>query len=80
MNRPVMNPAKRSNELVANLPTKRTRLREAEVVGVRGLSPAHETRLLGHEPEMLLVAIATRFGNRKDALVDPFGSEFNGRL
>jgi hypothetical protein len=45
------------------------------VVGIGGLSPAHETRLLGDEAEMLLVAVPPRLGDREGALVDVFGPE-----
>ena len=70
MNRPVMDPAQRGNKLVAHLPAECTGLCEAQVMGIGRFSPAHETRLLGDEPEMPFVAIATRLGNRKHALVD----------
>src|SRR5260370_12837054 len=73
MNRPVMDPAQGGNEFVAHLPTECTRLHEAQVVGIGWLSPAHETGLLGDEPEMLFIAIATRPGNRQRALVDSPG-------
>jgi hypothetical protein len=49
------------------------------VVRVGWLSPTDETGLLGNEPEMLFVAIATRLGNRKDALVDTFARDVTGR-
>ena len=70
MNRPVMDPAERDNELVADLAAQRTRLREAQVVGIGRFPPAHETGLLGDKPEVLFVAVAPRFSNRKDALID----------
>ena len=73
MNRPVMDPAQGSNEFVAHLPTECTRLHEAQVVGIGRFSSTHETRLLGDEPEMLFVAIATRPSNRQHALVDSPG-------
>jgi transcriptional regulator with XRE-family HTH domain len=52
MHRPVVDPAQGSNEFVADLSTKRTRLHEAKVMRVRGFSPADQTRLSGNEPEM----------------------------
>ena len=73
MNRPVMDPAQGGNEFVAHLPAECTRLHEAQVVGIGRFSPAHETGLLGDEPQMLFVAIATRLGNRQHALVDSPG-------
>ena len=65
-----MDPAQGGNKFIAHLPTECTRLHEAQVMGIGRFSPAHETGLLGDKPEMLLVAIATRLGNRQHALVD----------
>jgi hypothetical protein len=48
-------------------------------VGIGRLSPTHETRLLGDEAEMLLIAVATRLGNRKGAFVDVFGLALSRR-
>src|ERR1700722_15681409 len=69
MNLAVMCPAQRSDEFVAHLPTKRTRLCEAKVVRIGRRSSTDKTRLLSNEPEMVFVAIASRLRNRKDALV-----------
>jgi hypothetical protein len=74
MNLAVVDPAQRSNEFVTHIKAERTPLHEPETVRIGRLSPTHEARLLGDEPEMLLVAIAMRLGDRKYALVDPFGS------
>jgi hypothetical protein len=57
-------------KLIADLAAERTRLGETEVVGVRGLAAAHETRLLGDVAKVLPVAIPTRGSEREDALVD----------
>jgi hypothetical protein len=46
---------------------ERTGLGETEVVGVRRLAAAQETRLLGDIAQVLPVAIATRGSNREDA-------------
>src|SRR5215813_11082898 len=59
-------------ELIADLAAERTRLRESEVVRVRGLAATHETCLLGDVAKVLAVAIATRGSDREDALVDAF--------
>ena len=67
MNCPVMDSAQGGNEFVAHLPAECTRLHKAQVVGIGRFSSAQETRLLGDEPEMLFVAIATRLGNRQHA-------------
>ena len=45
-------------ELIADLAAERTGLREPEMMGVRGLAAAHETRLLGDIAQVLPVAIA----------------------
>ena len=66
----VMGPTQRRDEFVADLAAQRTRLHETKVMGIRWCSPAHETRLLHDEPEMVLVAIATRLGDGEDTLVD----------
>ena len=73
MNRPMMDSAQRRYELVADLRAECTRLHEAQVMGVGRFSPAHETRLLGDEPQMLFVAIATRLSDCEYALVDDNG-------
>ena len=70
MNLAVVDAAKRDDELIAHLSAQRTRLHEAEVVGIGMLSPTNETRLFGNKAQMLLVAMATRLRNRKNALVD----------
>src|SRR5262245_5904063 len=66
----MMPATKRDCELIADLAAERARLRESEVVGVRGLAAAHETCLLGDIAQVLPVAIATWSGDREDALVD----------
>src|SRR5262252_3301811 len=68
MHRTMMPATEWDRELIADLAAKRTGLGETEVVGVRGLAAAHETRLLGDIAQVLPVAIAPR--HREDALVD----------
>ena len=70
MNRPVMDPAQRGNKFVTHLPAECTRLHEAQVMGIGRFSPAHETRLLSDEPQMLFVAIATWLSDCEYAFVD----------
>jgi len=74
-----MDAAQGRHEFVTYLSSERTRLREAKVVGIGRLSSTYETRLLGDEAEMLLIAVATWLGNRQGALVDLFGLEFGRR-
>ena len=69
-------------EFIADLAAERTGLREAEVVGVRGLAATDEARLLGDIAKVLPVAIATRGSHGEDALVDALrlirGGDFGG--
>ena len=46
---------------------------EAKEGTTRRLAGEQEARLLGDEPKMFLVAIATRRAHREDTLVDPAG-------
>src|SRR5258707_6762612 len=70
MHRTMMSAAEGDRELIADLAAERARLSESQVVGIRGLAAAHETRLLGDITKVLPVAIATRGSDREDALVD----------
>jgi hypothetical protein len=79
VSRPVMDSAQRDSEFVAHFSAERTRLHEAKMMGIGGLSPTYETRLLGDEAEMFFIAVAFRLGNRKGAFVDVFGLEFGRR-
>src|SRR5438128_2661560 len=68
--RPMMATANRDRELVTDLATEGAGLREANVMGVAGLTPAHEARLQRYEFPVLLVTIAPRLIERENALVD----------
>ena len=70
VHRSMMPAAEWDRELIADLAAERARLSKSEVVGVRGLAAAHETRLLGDIAKVLPVAIAPRGCDREDALVD----------
>jgi len=70
MQRSVMPAAEWDRELIADLAAERTGLREPEMMGVGGLTAAHETRLLGDVAQVLRVAIPARSSNSEDALVD----------
>ena len=74
-----MGPAQGHSEFVAHFSAERPRLHEAKMVGIGWLPSTYEARLLGHKPEMLLVSVASRLGNREGALVDRFGFEL-GRI
>src|SRR6516164_4251891 len=70
MHSTMMPPTEWDRELIADLAAERTGLGKSEVVGVRGLAAAHETRLLGDIAQVIPVAIAPRRGNREDTLVN----------
>src|SRR5262245_24416609 len=70
MRRTMMPAAEGDRELIADLAAERTGLRKSEVVGVRGLAAAEETRLLGDIAKVLPVTIAPRGSDREDTLVD----------
>ena len=67
----VMKAANRHRELVAHLASQCSRLREAEMVGIRGLAAAHDAGLLGHELEVILVAQPNGLASRVE--VAPIG-------
>jgi hypothetical protein len=82
MHRAMMPAAEWDREFIADFAAERTGLGKSEVMGIRGLAPAHETSLLGDIAKVFSVAIATRRSNREDALVDalpPIGVDFFGR-
>ena len=70
MNVAVMTAAERDGELVADLAAEGAALCEAQVVGVAGLAPADQARLLGDMPDVIAVADPARFRERQFALVD----------
>src|SRR5262249_13521881 len=72
MHRTMMPATERDCELIADLAAERAGLGESEVVGIRWLAAAHETRLLGDIAQVLPVPIAPRDRDREDAFVDAF--------
>src|SRR5258708_7468881 len=76
VSRAVMGPAQGDREFVAHFSAERPRLHEAKMVGIGRLSPTYEAGALGNKSEMLLIAVASRLGNREGALVDMFGFNF----
>src|SRR6516165_2071193 len=70
VHRAMMPAAEWDRELIADLTAERARLSKSEVVGVRGLAAAEQTRLLGDIAQVLPVAIATRGRDCEDALID----------
>src|SRR5215831_4497852 len=70
MQRTMMSATEWDRELIADLAAERAGLGESEVVGVRRLAAAHETRLLGDIAKVLPVAIAPRRSDCQHALID----------
>ena len=72
-------PAQWNREFVADLEAETAGWRKPQMMGIAGLAPANEARLFGHEPQVGLVAQATRHGDCQYALVNagadlvPFG-------
>ena len=56
MNLIMVDAAKRDGELIAHPAPESTRLSKAEMVGLAGMTPAHEAGLRRHEFEMTPVA------------------------
>jgi hypothetical protein len=73
----VMDMTERDRDSSLTLRAQRPRLHEAKEMRIRMLAPAHQARLLGYEAQMLLIAMAARFGDGKDALVNARGTGFS---
>ena len=67
-------PAERDSKFIAHPAAECPRLRKAAVARIGMLAPTDQTRVYGHKPQRLLIAMAARFGDHKDALVDVSGS------
>jgi hypothetical protein len=65
----VVRATERHRELVADLATERTRLREAHMVWIGGPATADQARLFNHMPDMVAVTNPTRFREDKHTLV-----------
>ena len=61
MQRPVMQPADRDDELVAHSASEGPRLSEGEVMRVGWHTAAHKSRLPQHESSVVLIAQTNRF-------------------
>ena len=66
----MMGAAERYREVIADLPPKCPRLREADVVSVGGRRAAQQARLRGDVAQVLLVADAQGLAEGQGALVD----------
>src|SRR5262245_55954108 len=74
MHRTMMPSTERHHEFIADLATERARLGKSEVVRIRRLATAQQTRLLRDIPQVRPVAIAARRRDREGALVDALRS------
>ena len=62
----------RNRELIADFAPQCSALRKAQMVGIRGLTTANQTRLLGDISDVIAVSNPARLRQGQDALVDPF--------
>jgi len=67
----VMCSTERYREFIARLAAERAGLDELQVMGIGRLAAAQQAGLLGHEPQVLLVAVPARRAQHENALVDP---------
>ena len=79
MNLAMMTAAQWDSEFIAHFAAERWALREAKVVGVRRLSAADQTRLLGDEPDVISIADPPRLREGKHALIDGVGPPLPNR-
>jgi hypothetical protein len=63
----------RYREFITGFAAECAGLHKLQVMRIGGLAAAQQARLLGYEPQMLLVAVAARGAQREHALVDPGG-------
>ena len=70
----MMASAQRHRELIADLTAECAVLREAQMMGICGPAPANQTRLSGHQLDVLLVTKAARLGMHQLTLVDAVSS------
>jgi hypothetical protein len=80
MHRPMMPAAEWDRELIADLAAERAGLGKSEVVGVRWLAAADETRLVGDIAKVVTVAIAPRGRDGEHALINAFCLTLVGAL
>jgi hypothetical protein len=66
----MMPPAHWHRELVAHFAPECPALRKTQVVGVRRLSAADQTRLCGNKPDVVAVANTPRFGEGENGFID----------
>jgi hypothetical protein len=70
----MMASAQWDGELIADFAPHCPALRKAQMVGVRGLTVANQTGLLGHISDVVAVSNPTRLGQSQRALIDQLRS------
>ncbi len=70
----VVAPAQRHGELIAHFSPERAVLREPQMMGIGRAAATNQTRLFGHELDVVSVTKAARLGMDQLALVDAVGN------
>ena len=70
----MMAAAQRDDEFVAHLAPERTMLCKPQMMGIGWSAAANQTRLFGHEFDVVLVAKAARLGMGQPALINAVGN------
>jgi hypothetical protein len=66
----MMSPAQRDRELITGLAPECPVLREAQMMGIAGLTSADQAGLLGDKPHMIAIANAAWLGMAQDGFID----------
>ena len=69
----MVSPTQWDRDLIAHLAPERRALRGPQVMGVRRLSPANQTRLRGNRFDVIAVTKPARFREGQHALIDDLG-------
>ena len=64
----MVQPANRNGEFVTDLSSYSPALCKFEVMSIRGRPSADETRLRGHKPQMVAIALPNRLIDRNDPI------------
>jgi hypothetical protein len=70
VNLAMVSSTQRHGELIADLSAECPALRKAQVMGIAGLAPANQTRLLGHMSDVIAVANPARLRQCQHTFVD----------
>ena len=67
---PMMSSTQGDSEFIAGLAAECPALRKAQVMGIRRLAAANQTRLLGHMPDVITVSDPARLWQRQHTFID----------